>query len=67
MATTTRAKVPGWAMPGDTAEHWEKTPIWDEEFAARWDALQADLEDEPAPAVKPRTPRKPRQKTPTRR
>ena len=33
-----------------------RTPIWDEEFAARWAALMADEEPapEPAPAKKPR-------------
>ena len=58
---STKQRVPTWAVEGD--QHWEKTPIWDAEFAERWDALHAELTEPVAPAA---PARKPRQKT-TRR
>jgi hypothetical protein len=63
MGTVTKPAVPGWATQAWSLNHpWERTPIWDSEFAERWDALHRELtepEQPPArPARKPRTPRK---------
>jgi hypothetical protein len=62
MGTVTKPAVPAWARVDE--DHWEKTPIWDAEFAERWDALHREL-TEPEPA-KSAAARKPRQKA-TRR
>lgn len=55
---TTSENVPAWINGGHA---WERTPIWDEEFAERWDALHGQGEETKPPVVKrPATGRKPR-------
>lgn len=58
MGTDTRT-VPAWAR----TTPWERTPIWDAEFAERWDALHRELTEPEPPATPARKPRAPRKTT----
>lgn len=58
----TTKQLPTWAEQHETPD-WARTPIWDAEFAERWDALHAEL-TEPEPPPAPRKPRQPRVKSP---
>lgn len=64
MPTTKTKNLPAWTPEGQT---WSSTPIWDEEFAERWQALQRQGEEPKPPVVKrPGTGRKPRSPRTTR-
>jgi hypothetical protein len=59
--TKTQTNVPSWVGPAWASDQtWERTPIWDAEFADRWRKLHGQGEESKPPVVKRPTGRKPR-------